>query len=62
MSGREDKPSPEQLRAEAAQIERTGKAGAGKRPSAVAGGKKAAAARKERGRKGGQRRGGKTGR
>lgn len=50
MAKREDNPGPEQVRREASQIEREGKGSAeGKNPSNVAGGKKAAATRKERG-------------
>ncbi len=48
MAKREDSPSPEELRREAKQIEERGDT-QGKRPSNVAGGKKAAATRKERG-------------
>jgi hypothetical protein len=46
MPRREDHPSPEELRREAKQVEEHGET-PGKRPSNVAGGKKAAAARKE---------------
>ncbi len=50
MPKREDNPSPEQLRREASSIEREGKGSEqGKNPGNVAGGKKAAATRKERG-------------
>lgn len=51
MAKREDNLSPEQLRREASEIERSGDTG-GKNPGNVAGGKKAAAARKERGKSG----------
>lgn len=49
MPRREDNPSPEELRREASDIERSGRAEGGKNPGNVAGGKKAAATRKERG-------------
>ncbi len=50
MPRREENPSPEELRREAGSIEREGKGREeGKNPGTVAGGKKAAAARKERG-------------
>ncbi len=50
MPKREDNPSPEELRREASDIEREGKGREqGKNPGNVAGGKKAAAARKEHG-------------
>lgn len=54
MPKREDNPSPEQLRREASEIEQEGKGSEeGKNPQNVAGGKKAAATRKERGSQGG---------
>ncbi len=46
MPRREDHPSPEELRREAKQVEDRGEVG-GKRATNVAGGKKAAATRKE---------------
>jgi hypothetical protein len=50
MARREDNPGPEQLRREASSIEQEGKGREeGKNPGNVAGGKKAAAVRKERG-------------
>ncbi len=50
MPKREDNPSPEQLRREASSIEHEGKGREeGKNPGNVAGGKKAAATRKEHG-------------
>ncbi len=49
MPRREDNPSPEELRREASQIEHSGKSEGGKNPRNVAGGKKAAATRKEHG-------------
>lgn len=49
MPKREDNPSPEELRREAADIEKEGESSEGKNPRNVAGGKKAAAARKEQG-------------
>ena len=49
MPKREDNPSPQELRREAKQIEERGESEGGKRPSNVAGGKKAAATRKEHG-------------
>jgi hypothetical protein len=42
-------PRPQQLRSEAEQIEKSGRAEADKNPKNVAGGKKAAATRKQRG-------------
>ncbi len=49
MPKREDNPSPGELRREAAHIEESGKSEGGKNPGNVAGGKKAAATRKEHG-------------
>ncbi len=50
MAKREDNPSPQELKREASDIEREGKGREeGKNPGNVAGGKKAAATRKEHG-------------
>ncbi len=49
MPKREDNPSPGELRREAAHIEESGKSEGSKNPGNVAGGKKAAATRKEHG-------------
>lgn len=49
MPKRQDSPSSEQLRKEASEVERSGRAESGKNPQNVAGGKKAAATRKQRG-------------
>ncbi len=47
MPRRQDNPTPQKLRKEARQIEESGRAPSGKNPGNVAGGKKAAATRKE---------------
>ncbi len=47
MPRRQDHPSPQELRREAAHVEKSGHAEGGKNPGNVAGGKKAAATRKE---------------
>ncbi len=50
MPKRQDNPSPQELKREAGEIEREGKGSEeGKNPKNVAGGKKAAATRKEHG-------------
>jgi hypothetical protein len=55
MPRREDNPSPQELRREASHIEHSGRTEEGKNPGNVAGGKKAAATRKEEHRGSGHR-------